>query len=321
MVQLYTLLTLLLMLTPGLAAAATLEELCTVKSAKNFSNEELISKIQSMLQCQNGIGATLQETRNMPFYPSVPESLEVLSEEYQRRVSSGKLNSKNRQVADLKGILEGVKKDVARLGTSGSAKPTHENSQAQRTSSPSDEKSKVWTPVTFEESCKSIGGEIHKTSSDDRLHLECKKNGNEIRSAWFDNKTTQMTGFLKRVRNDKNHVVKDLEFDSAGKLKETSFYLKTSADPVQPQNMFVFDGENKLRRGNIMFGKDNYVIATPTTVFHNGEASALDKIQKALSQQFQVTASVPVYDQVSQIWLNQNGGKHQPPSVAEPGAK
>jgi hypothetical protein len=320
MVKLTAIATLFLVLFALPVFASNLEQLCTVKSAKNYSNEELISKIQSMLQCQNGIGATLQETRNMPFYASVPESLNVLSGEYQSRISSGQLNPKNHEVADAKGILEGVKKDVARLGTSGA--PSKSSSDTSPTQDGKADGPKIWTPSSFEQSCKSGGGTTQKKTSSDRVQLECKKNGNEIRSAWFDNKNLQMMGSLERVRSENNQITKDVEYDSSGKVKDTYLYVQSSSDDKsQSKNVFVFDKDKNVERGNILIGKENYVVANPKVVFHNGQPSSLTELQDALAKEYQAPASNSLYDQVLQIWNKQSAKYPGAGSTSKPGTK
>lgn len=86
--------------------ASTLEQLCTVRSAKNYSNDDLIGKVQSMNDCREP-RSPQQKAASTPFLSPVPGSLIALSEEMTERLQTGRMNIKNYKVRDTKGILLG----------------------------------------------------------------------------------------------------------------------------------------------------------------------------------------------------------------------
>lgn len=88
--------------------SSALSSLCDVKSAAHYSTDELLSKIEQMMNCSE---------KPVPGGPNyfmqvVPSSAEVLSNEYKKRLESGQLNRKSLRVQEARGVFSAVLSDI-----------------------------------------------------------------------------------------------------------------------------------------------------------------------------------------------------------------
>lgn len=170
----------------------------------------------------------------------------------------------------------------------------------------------IWTQESFKKNCRTENGKVSEKIDTDRIHLECRVYGKEISSVWFDKKSKKMSGWLERSRNLDRVLVKDQEFHQDGSLKQEGFYIRTDDSSVENiQNLFVFDGNKKLIRGNITVGGDTYVVATPDLIFHNGNRISLEDLSKRVSKTFKVNEEKHFYSLIDKIWNTQNTTKSQ----------
>lgn len=166
----------------------------------------------------------------------------------------------------------------------------------------------IWTQQSFTEFCVSSNGKIVKKVESEQVHLECRQRNKEVSSAWFSIKQSVMIGWLERMRNSEKALIKDQEFDGKGVVKEIIYYLRsTDFGDVEVKNMFVFDANNTLLRGNIALGKDSYVIANPGHLFHNGNLITEDSLKAKLTEFYKTKSSGSFYDLIHKIWNTQNG--------------
>lgn len=88
--------------------ASELSVLCDVKSASHFSTDELLSKIEQMMNCSE----KYESKGPNYFLQVVPNSAEVLSNEYRMRLESGQLNRKSTRVREARGVFLAVLADI-----------------------------------------------------------------------------------------------------------------------------------------------------------------------------------------------------------------
>lgn len=170
----------------------------------------------------------------------------------------------------------------------------------------SQESSKIWTQASFAQYCKSKSGKIERPKLEDRIRLECLVQGDEIQSVWF-NRSGKMLGSLSRTRDENGLVTLDQEYDPNGELAQVSYYLHTTSSTAeQAKNMFVFDRNKTLVRGNIQIGNSHYVLVNQNMIFLDGRPSHLGQLQKALGQKFNVPKGSSLNQQIVEIWTKQN---------------
>lgn len=164
-----------------------------------------------------------------------------------------------------------------------------------------------WTQESFSKSCLTNNDKIIKNVDADQVHLECRHLVNEINSAWFSKKSHALIGWLERTRNSEGVLVKDQEFQANGEIKEQSYFLRSSgASSEAIQNMFVFNANKELLRGNITLGEDTFVIAGPGLIFINGQPITEDVLRKKLLKFYKKGNSKSFYDLIQNIWNSQN---------------
>lgn len=86
------------------AEASQLVALCDVKSATFYTDDQLLSKIENLMNCSE------KSAPGQPnyFLQVVPNSAEILSNEYKNRIQSGQLNRGSRRVQEANGIFSNV---------------------------------------------------------------------------------------------------------------------------------------------------------------------------------------------------------------------